>query len=166
MKGMTYMKPFFMIACLVPLTLNMKETSSPKSTGVKVILSLESKKIALSDCSFGGEIILENISKEIIRIKYQCDPRQFLEFVVTNSKKEVVSEKGYGNIFSPFRDIQELQILPGKKTSIGSIELFGIMKENNRKIDSYSVYAIYKYDDSIEKKSNTVSFKIVQGNEK
>jgi hypothetical protein len=90
-----------------------------------------------------GELELENLSAQAIEIRYQMSPLQYLDLLVTRPSGGVVSERRFGDRFSPRAEEQVLRLGPGEKF-ISDVPLLGTVPREKRSPGLYLVQAFYE----------------------
>jgi hypothetical protein len=113
----------------------------------------------VADRAISGIIVLENVSADVVTIAYRCDPRQYLELVVTNENGRVISKGGYGDMFSPFREDQYLVLRPGESASY-SVSFFATVDKAEKLVGKYTLQGTYQYEEEVVK-TNVINVSLV-----
>jgi hypothetical protein len=127
------------------------DTLKGKKMSLHCALTIQNSEVMEGD-SLAGTIILTNNSKEAIRIRYSCDPRQYIVFIVKDANGKVIKKKEYGQIFSPFAELQELTI---KKNDHYTGSVVPIDKADRLTPGAYQLVAVYQYDSNRAQSSET-----------
>jgi hypothetical protein len=116
-------------------------------TPVQLVCRLRRKEIvgARGPLMGWGELELENLSRDVVEIRYDMSPLQYLELVVTGPSGDVVSQGYFGNRFSPFGEERVLRLRPGE-TFTGEVPLLGTVPREKRPPGTYQVQAVYEYN--------------------
>jgi hypothetical protein len=97
------------------------------------------------DSPTAGTIELENASPDVIEIETDRHPLQYLNLVVTDGEGNLLSERHYGDTFSPQGSITAFQLPPGA-TYQHVVSLFATVPEAKRSSGRYSIQAVFDYD--------------------
>lgn len=92
-----------------------------------------------------GELELENLSQEVVEIRYQMSPLQYLDLVVTGPSGAVISEGHFGDRFSPMAEEQTLLLQPAEKFT-REVPLLGTVPREKRLAGVYRVQAVFEYN--------------------
>lgn len=92
-----------------------------------------------------GELELENLSEDVVEIAYQMSPLQYLDLVVTGPSGSVISERYFGDRFSPMREERVLRLQSGEKF-VHDVPLMGTVPREKRVAGVYKVQAVYEYE--------------------
>jgi len=93
-----------------------------------------------------GELELENLSQGAVVIRYQMSPLQYLDLRVTGPSGAVVSERHFGDRFSPQAEERVLRLEPGEKFR-SEVPLLSTVPREKRAPGRYLVKAVYETSD-------------------
>jgi hypothetical protein len=92
-----------------------------------------------------GEVELENISTVPLEVEVNSSPLQYLDLTVINATGEVVSERFYGDLFSPLVCPYTLRLEPGERYT-GPVWLLGNVPKDKQLPGTYHVQAVFEYE--------------------
>lgn len=90
-----------------------------------------------------AEVVLENVSTEIVRIRVDLHPLQYLNLEVTSEDGRPLNEHHYGAIFSPIEQPFEWQLRPGEIYT-HPVSLLATLPESEKQPGVYWVRATYE----------------------
>jgi len=94
---------------------------------------------------FWAEVELENLSKADLEIEYEMAVLQYLNLIVYDSRGNVVSNRHFGDRFSPFESARLLRLGPGEKFH-ADVHLLATMPRGPKAPGKYAVQAVYEYN--------------------
>jgi hypothetical protein len=102
-----------------------------------------------------GQIKLVNRSTRPITIEYDNDPRERLDIIIWNDKKQVISKGRYGGLFFAVVDKKQSLVIEPNKEHEEYVHPFFIVPKELRMVGRYYIKATFRLmDATIE--SNTV----------
>jgi hypothetical protein len=116
---------------------------NPVHSGLACRLRLRQRRREQS--SIAGEVELENTSADTLQIEVGTSPLQYLNLIVTDAARTVVSDSFYGDLFSPLAEPYTLRLGPGEKFT-GPISLLGNVRQARWQPGEYMVRAVYEYN--------------------
>src|ERR1022692_4148263 len=103
-----------------------------------------------------GEIRLVNSSKRSVTVEYDNDPRERLDIIVWNNKKEIVSKGRYGGLFfAVVEKKQSFLIEPNKEHEELYVSPFARVPKELETVGRYYIKATFRLND-VTIESNTV----------
>lgn len=93
-----------------------------------------------------AELELENLSGHEIEIEYQMAVLQYLDLIVRDATGKTISDRHYGDRFSPFELPKVLCIPTGQKFR-ANVNLFATVSQKPVAPGTYNVQAVFEYND-------------------
>ena len=94
---------------------------------------------------YRGEVELENLSTSELQIEHEMTQLQYLNLIIRDTHGDIVSDRRFGDRFSPFEEPQVLRLAPGEKFH-ADIHLLATMPRGPIAAGTYFVQAVYEYN--------------------
>jgi hypothetical protein len=110
-----------------------------------LVCRLRHRELRRGPSPVAGEVELENASPDVVEIEVRTSPLQYLNLIVLDDVGEIVSERPYGDLFSPLASSYLLRLQPGEKYT-GPVHLLGNVPEGKLRPGVYTVQAVYEHN--------------------